>query len=121
MNKAQFILAALMASVVLVMSAQAHHSSSAFDRAHPVSMTGVVKRFVWSNPHTWIYVEVPNGRGASNEWEIEGPPLSMLVRKGWNGKTLKPGDKVRLTVALYRDGSKRGEFTVVHDANGKEL
>lgn len=102
-------------------SVWAHHSAAAFDRAHPVSMTGTVKRFIWANPHTWLYLEVPNGSGSSDEWLLEGPPPSMLVRKGWNGKTLNMGEKLTLVVALYKDGSKHGEFTVVRDASGHEL
>jgi len=102
-------------------SVWAHHSAAAFDRAHPVAMTGIVKRFLWANPHTWLYLEVPNAAGSSDEWLLEGPPPSMLVRKGWSGKTLKVGEKLTLVVALYKDGSKHGEFTVVRDASGHEL
>ncbi|MGC3980604.1 MAG: DUF6152 family protein [Steroidobacteraceae bacterium] len=113
---------ALLIGMLAVGATYAHHSSSAFDREHPVAMTGTVKQFVWANPHTWLYMEVPNKKGGSDEWVLEGPPLGMLVRKGWNGKFLKPGDKLRLTVALYKDGTKRGEFTTVRDAaTGKEL
>jgi hypothetical protein len=111
-----------LASLLLITAASAHHSSSAFDREHPVALTGTVKRFVWANPHTWLYMQVPNAKGGIDEWELEGPPLGMLVRKGWNGRYIKPGDKLRLNVALYKDGSKRGEFTTVRDSvTGKEL
>lgn len=102
-------------------SAFAHHSAAAFDRARPVLMKGTVERFVWANPHTWLYMQVPNEHGATDEWLLEGPPVSMLVRKGWSGKTLMVGEKLQLIVALYKDGSKRGEFTTVRDDTGREL
>ncbi|MFT3905460.1 MAG: DUF6152 family protein [Steroidobacteraceae bacterium] len=101
-------------------AAGAHHSASAFDRTKSFSMTGTIKQFLWTNPHTWITIDVPNGKGANDSWVLEGPPLNMMVRNGWNGKTLVPGDKVRLLVAPYKDGSKRGEFMVVFK-NGEQL
>lgn len=106
---------------VAAQHAYAHHSAAAFDRAHPVLMKGTVEHFLWANPHTWLYMQVPNDHGSSDEWLLEGPPLSMLVRKGWNGKTLVAGQKLQLIVALYKDGSKRGEFTTVRDEAGREL
>ena len=106
---------------VAVLPASAHHSGAAFDRAKSELVTGIVRQFMWANPHTWVTLEVPDGKGGADRWLIEGPPPTMLIRKGWNGKTLRPGEKVSLVVAPYRDGSKRGEFIIAYDANGKTL
>ena len=112
---------ALVATLLVSRAASAHHSAAAFDRAHPVLMKGTVEKFLWANPHTWLYMQVPNGHGGSDQWLLEGPPLSMLVRKGWSGNTLMAGEKLQLIVALYKEGSKRGEFTTVRDDAGHEL
>lgn len=124
MNKSPRSFHALVAAAALMgvaSVATAHHSAAAFDRAHPVLMKGTVEKFLWANPHTWLYMQVPNGNGGSDQWLLEGPPLSMLVRKGWSGRTLMAGEKLQLIVALYKDGSKRGEFTTVKDEAGHEL
>jgi len=107
--------------VAALLPASAHHSGAAFDRSKSELVTGTVFRFMWANPHTWVTLDVPNGKGGADRWLIEGPPPTMLIRKGWNGKTLYPGEKVSLVVAPYRDGSHRGEFIVAYDATGKTL
>ncbi|MGC3980756.1 MAG: DUF6152 family protein [Steroidobacteraceae bacterium] len=117
----QAILSVIGLSIVLPLTTQAHHSAAAFDRSHPVTMTGTVKQFIWSNPHTWVKLLVPNGKGGEDEYMLEGPPLGMMASKGWNGKTLKTGDKVRMLVAPYKDGTKRGEFMVVRNDKGEVL
>lgn len=104
-----------------LLPAAAHHSGAAFDRSKSELVTGIVRKFMWANPHTWVTLEVPNGKGGTDQWLIEGPPPSMLIRKGWNGKTLAEGEKISLVVAPYRDGSNRGEFIVAYDASGKTL
>ncbi|MGC3982287.1 MAG: DUF6152 family protein [Steroidobacteraceae bacterium] len=102
-------------------AAFAHHSAAAFDRTKPVVLIGTVKKFLWSNPHTWIYLTVPDGKGGNDEWTLEGPPLGMMMQAGWNGKTVRTGDKLRVLIAPYRDGTKHGEFMVVRDSTGKQL
>jgi hypothetical protein len=109
------------AGIGLVPLAHAHHSAAAFDRQHPYTMSGTIKEFLWSNPHIWMKVLVPNGKGGSDEYELEGPGVSALARNGWNSKSLKSGDTVRLLVAPYRDGSKRGEFMALWKADGTQM
>jgi len=103
----------------LASSAAAHHSVARFDRSNPIAVTGTVKQFIWSNPHTWIYVMVPNGKGGTDEWDLEGPAVNGLARGGWKIDTLKPGMKVRLKVSPRRDGQIGGEFTSVLQLNDK--
>lgn len=107
--------------IMSAVTASAHHSAAAFDRTKPVVLIGTVKKFLWSNPHTWIYLTVPNDKGGNDEWTLEGPPLGMMMQAGWNGKTVKTGEKLRVLIAPYRDGTKHGEFMVVRDATGKVL
>jgi hypothetical protein len=101
-------------------SSQAHHSAAIFDRSKPYTMQGTVTRFNWANPHAWIYVDVPDGKGGADNYELEGPGLNGMARQGWTGKTLKKGDKVKVVVAPYRDGTKRGEFMAIFK-DGKQL
>ena len=45
----------------------AHHSVAAFDRANPATLSGTVKQFKYTNPHTWIYLMVPDGKGGERQ------------------------------------------------------
>lgn len=106
------LMTGLIAGIVSLVaaSASAHHSEAAFDRTNPIIVTGDVTKFLWANPHVWIHLNVPNNKGSYDQWVLEGPPIAMMTRNGWNGKSVRPGENVRLLVAPYRDGSKRGEF-----------
>ena len=74
-------------------NALAHHSTAMYDDHQPVTVVGTVSRYVWANPHVYIYVVQQQG-GRPVEWELEGSPPSILRRLGWSSSTLKPGDMI---------------------------
>ena len=53
-------------------SAHAHHSNSAYQVDEIITLTGTVKEWRWSNPHTWLFLTVENADGAAQEWAVEG-------------------------------------------------
>jgi hypothetical protein len=100
----------------------AHHSGAGVDRSRTVTITGVVKEFRWTNPHSWIDLEVPDAKsGAPTLWSIEMNPPPYLVRSGWKSSTLKPGDKVSVTLNPIRTGEPGGIFVSVTLADGRKL
>ena len=101
--------------------ALAHHSTAMFDMDRDVTITGTVKDFQWTQPHTWIVFAVPNASGGSDEYGIEGMSPSYLGRNGWDKRTLKPGDKVTLTVHPLKDGRKGGFDASVTFPDGKVM
>jgi len=102
-------------------TAQAHHSATQYDMANMVAMSGTVKEFRYTNPHTWISLMVPDGKGGEQQWDVEGPAVNMLVRKGWTSATLKAGMKIKLKVALRKDGAIGGEWEAVLEIDGKPV
>ena len=72
--------------------AVAHHSFAAFDITTQKDVTGTVKKFDWTNPHTWVWIDVANDHGGVDTWGFEGMSPNFLARRGWNRTTLKPGD-----------------------------
>src|SRR5688572_32478198 len=58
--------------------AMAHHSTAMYDMANPVTVKGSVKRFEWTNPHAFIFLDVKDDKGGSVEWEIELMSLNHL-------------------------------------------
>jgi Family of unknown function (DUF6152) len=100
-------------------AADAHHSTAMFDMHKNVTLDGTIKRFDWTNPHTWIVFVVPNAQGGMDEYGIEGMSPNYLVRNGWSKHTLSPGDKVQLTIHPLRDGRRGGFDVSVKWPNGK--
>ena len=86
----------------------AHHSFGAeYDSAKPVSLTGVVTKIDWSNPHVYIYLEVKDNNGQLVNWALEGHPPNTLRRTGWTRAALKENDTITVTGWMSKDGSNR--------------
>jgi DNA/RNA endonuclease YhcR with UshA esterase domain len=82
----------------------AHHSTAMYDMANPVTITGVVKRFEWTNPHAFIYLDVKDESGKVTEWAVEMMSLNHLKGYGWTRKTVQPGDVISCTGGAARGG-----------------
>ena len=106
--------------LVMATAAWAHHSGAGVDRTRTVTITGTVKEFRWTNPHSWIDLEVTDAKGTAL-WSIEMNPPPYLVRSGWKSSTLKPGDKVSVTLNPIRTGEPGGIFVSVALADGRVL
>jgi len=101
--------------------AAAHHGFAVFDTSSQKTITGTVKLFEWTNPHTWVWLDVPNDKGGVDTWGFEGMSPNFLGRRGWTRKTLQPGDKITVTYFGMKDGSKGGAFLSCKRPNGDEL
>jgi hypothetical protein len=102
-------------------AALAHHSFAVFDRTKKVTLTGTVKDFQWTNPHTWIQVDVPGGNGQSTEWGVECGSPNMMARTGWKKTTLKPGDRITVVVNPLLDGRTNGSLVTITLPDGSSL
>ena len=102
-------------------SAQAHHSGAMFDRSKQVTVTGTVKDFSWTNPHSSFSVEVAKPDGAAEIWGVEMNSPNNLVREGWTRTTLRPGDKVSAVINPLRDGKPGGVYVAITLPDGKML
>jgi hypothetical protein len=76
----------------------AHHSGAMFDLDSTVNIEGRVSRYVWANPHVYLYVEARDNSGQLVEWQIEADPTPLMTRNGWTATTLAQGDPVALLV-----------------------
>src|SRR5579859_7766552 len=88
----------------------AHHSFAMFDRDNQVDLEGTVQEFRFVNPHTFIYLVVKQKDGSTETWSLEGQSPAALVRAGWNGKTLKVGDELKMRIAPLRSGAPGGAW-----------
>jgi DNA/RNA endonuclease YhcR with UshA esterase domain len=84
----------------------AHHSGHAYDRNRPVTFTGTVTSYEFTNPHSLIFVDVKDENGVVTRWVVQTASPSKLFRAGWNRNSLKPGDTVTVTGFPSKDGKK---------------
>lgn len=83
--------------VVARLPAAAHHSSAPFyDDTKRVEAVGTVTRFLFRNPHSFLFIQGDNGSGQSVEWEIELGAAVSMRRSGWTPETIRAGDQVRV-------------------------
>ena len=101
--------------------AAAHHSYAAFDISQQKTISGTVSKVNWTNPHTWVWLDVPNEQGGVDTWGIEGMSPNYLARRGWTRDTIKIGDKLTVTIRPARDGEKGGMWVSGKRPNGEVL
>ena len=119
--KPKTLVLAAMALTGAVVPVAAHHSTAMFDASKTVTVEGTIKQFLWTNPHSWIYLTVADANGQTAEWPIELGGPGGLLRQGWTAKTLTPGMKVKATVHPLREGKVGGQFVSLTLPDGKQL
>ena len=84
--------------VLLAATVSAHHSTAMYDSQNPVTISGTVKKFEWTNPHAFVYLDVKDEKtGQVVEWEVEMMSLNHLRAYGWTSRTVKPGETISCT------------------------
>jgi hypothetical protein len=101
--------------------ASAHHSFAMFDRSKKITTVATITQFQWTNPHSWLEIDVPNSDGTTTHWSIECNSPNNLSRQGWHSNSVKPGDKVTIQFWPLRNGDKGGLFIALTLANGQVL
>jgi hypothetical protein len=82
----------------------AHHSPAMlYDLSREITVIGVVTEYQLGNPHMRIYLDVEKD-GKTEQWLAEGGSRTQLLRAGWTGEELSPGDKVTVRGHPARDG-----------------
>jgi len=106
--KARVFILALAAATMAANGASAHHSFSMYDRHRTVTLSGVVKEYVWMAPHVRISVLSEGLRNNTVTWSVEGSSPTVLARGGWSGALLKPGDKISVGIHPRKDRTAGG-------------
>ena len=110
--------------LVVAQPAAAHHSFPAqYDADKAITLTGKVTKVEWTNPHIFIYIDVPDAAtGAVTNWALELGGPNALLRLGWKRDSLKADDLITVEGSLARDGSKLANAkTILMVATGKTM
>jgi hypothetical protein len=108
-------------ALLLSLPSFAHHSGSAFDQEHPVTLKGTVASFEWSNPHVFIGLDVKDDKGEVEQWRVEANSPNMLTRVGWKKDMIKEGDQLAVTGFLAKNGRKIMRLHSLALANGQQF
>jgi len=112
--------------LVVLGQAQAHHSfATHYDASRSMQLTGVVAKFDFRSPHSFIFVDAENDSGELTRWEVELHSVPVLTRMGYSAGTFKPGDRITVNAwpnrspdnplvfgigVITQDGIPLGEF-----------
>ena len=109
--------------LIWVLPATAHHAVQAqFDLQKPFSVTGVVTKVEWINPHSYLYLDVKDDSGKVKHWAFEMAGPGALRRAGLSRADrggMKPGDTVTVNGVLAKDGTDSGLIKELKFADGR--
>jgi len=109
-------------TLVLAAPSFAHHSAVMFDDTKEVTVTGVVKEFQFTNPHSWLLVDVPSEDGKTvTTWGFEAEGPSTLARSGIRKSDFTPGTEITITGNPMRDGRPAAAWVRATRGDGKEF
>jgi len=118
--KALFSGAVVVAWLLTVTSASAHHSFAAeFDINRPVKLTGTVTKLEWTNPHAWVFIDAKDDKGNAQSWAIELVGINDLLRLGWGRNRVKTGDVINVDGFGAKNGTNTVNAVSVSLANGE--
>ncbi len=110
-----------LAAGLLPGAAGAHHSTAVFLWGQERTIDVTIDKWQWTQPHSFVWGEDPKAKGDRKTWGFEGMSPSWLGRRGWNIKSIKPGDKVKVVYYPLRDGRPGGFFVRVIYPDGRTL
>jgi hypothetical protein len=120
-RKLRYLAALAGVGLLPMFAAQAHHSDAMFDRAQVRELSGVVKEFQFTNPHTWVQLNVTGEDGKTVEWSLEWGSPNQLGRQGIRPSTFPAGAEVTIRTNPMRDGTPGGAFVGARFPDGTTI
>jgi len=109
------------AVVIMAPPTLAHHSGAMFEEKKTITVEGVVKEFQYSNPHSWLVVDVKEKDGKVTTWGFEAEGPSTLRRAGIRPSDFAAGTKLTITGRPMKDGQHAATWEYAVRADGKRF
>jgi hypothetical protein len=110
-----------LAAASLAASAAAHHSAAMFESDRTITLEGVVKEFQYTNPHSWLLVDVTDENGEVTTWGFEAEGPSTLMRAGIRRSSIPVGSRITITGRPMRDGRPAAAWVRAVLEDGSEI
>jgi hypothetical protein len=112
---------AVAVAVLAAVPVHGHHSGSTLFSPTTSTLKGSVAKWLWSNPHCLLTVDVKGDDGQVVSWLIELQAPNTIYPAGYRINTFKPGDPVTVTVHAVTNGRPYARVVSVTLADGKTL
>jgi hypothetical protein len=86
-----------------------------------VTLKGIVKSWLWSNPHCLLRIDVTGEDGQVVEWIAETQAPNTIYLEGYRAKSFKAGDEVTVTLRQAANGRPYGQLAQAVLADGTKL
>lgn len=118
----RILCAAVAALLLATIRIPAHHAFAAeYDENKRVTISGVVTKFEWTNPHAWLYVDGKDESDKVASWSFEMGSPNGLLHRGWRRMELKKGDQVTVDGYRAKDGRNVANVRTVTMPDGRKL
>jgi hypothetical protein len=121
MKKKMLIVVGVAVALLTGVPLSGHHSGLTLFSEDTSTLKGVVKSWVWSNPHCLLTFEATGADGQATQWVIEMQAPNSIYPGGYRRTTFKPGDAVTVTFHPVRNGRPYGRLVSSVPADGKAL
>ena len=115
------LVGALAGLVLIAAPSFAHHSGVMFDDSKEITVTGVVKEFQYTNPHSWLLVDVTEEDGTVTTWGFEAEGPSTLMRAGIRKSDFSPGTEITITGHPMKDGRPGAAWLTAKRGDGVDF
>jgi hypothetical protein len=115
------IILAVAAGLVVSAPVRAHHTGATLLSETTVTLKGVVKNWLWSNPHCLLTIEVTGENGQAVQWVMEAQAPNTIFPEGYRKNSFKPGDVVTVTANPVTNGRPYGRIAGVMLADGTTI
>jgi Family of unknown function (DUF6152) len=113
------------ASLMVSGSLQAHHSLAAtYDIKSEGTVTGVLTKVAFTNPHGAMTLAVTNADGTTTDWVLTTGSANTLQSLGFGrggANTVKAGDTVTITYFAARNGKPLGFIRTITLPDSREI
>jgi len=120
-NNLAAILLAVVGLLAVSVPVFAHHGYAAYDTDRKVTLKGTVTRWIWSNPHCMIQLDVTDDSGHVVRWITETENPTTMSRSGWTDKSIKVGEQITVIALPVKNGNPAGRILEVVLSSGERL